>query len=144
MGGNAIEILCGGQIRQHDDLDFFVLKKDAEALVSALESMNFSWLSGSIEDGDVFYKRADLILDIVPILENPPQLTGKLTTIDLPVDFLDDYAVSYEGEAIRTMKPAMHCAMKSAVAAFYGAEFREKDKIDLAALERYYPSSVNL
>lgn len=132
IGGQAVELLCGGDIRPHDDLDFLVRQADAPAAVRWLEAQGFRQVHGSLETGDVFYRREDVLLDLVPIddAHDPPRTQGELAGLRWPPGFLTPHFV----QGVQTLTPAMHAEMKRVVADFYGAELREKDRLDLAAL----------
>lgn len=132
IGGQAVELLCGGDIRPHDDLDFLVRLADAPAAVQMLERLGFVHAHGSLEVGDVFYRRDDVLLDLVPIDDTgePPCTLGELTALRWPPGFLSPHFV----QGVRTLTPAMHIEMKRVVADFYGVALREKDRLDLSAL----------
>lgn len=131
IGGNAIELLCGGDVRPHDDIDFLILNSDVERATEILQARGFAHIHGSVESGNLFYKRGDLLIDLVPVLEHPPRTLGELASIGWPVNFLDEHFM----QGVRTHTPAMHRKMKRLVADYYGVELREKDRIDLAALD---------
>lgn len=135
IGGQAVELLCGGDVRPHDDIDFLVRRADAPAALGVLEKLGFAPVHGSLEQGDVFYKRGDLLIDLVPVEENPPLTLGELASIPWPADLLTPHWVG----AVRTLTPRMHAEMKRLVAAFYGVEPRDKDRTDLAALAPLLP-----
>lgn len=145
IGGQAVELLCGhlfgeGGVRPHDDIDFLVRQEDAEAAVKVMEGLGFAHVHGSLEAGDVFYRRGDLLVDLVPIddAQDPPRTTGELAALAWPAGFLTPYFV----DGVRTLTPEMHVEMKRVVAEFYGVELREKDRVDLAALSRFSTVSV--
>lgn len=133
IGGSAIELLCGGNVRPHDDIDFLVLSSDMDRATEVLRALGFGHVHGSVEGGNVFYRRGDLLMDLVPVLDNPPHTLGELASIRWPVNFLDEHFV----EAVRTLTPDMHREMKRLVSDYYGVELREKDRVDLAALARF-------
>lgn len=80
IGGQAVELLCGGDVRPHDDIDVLVRLADAPAAVETLERLGFVQAHGSLEAGDVFYRRDDVLLDLVPIDDTgePPCTLGNL------------------------------------------------------------------
>lgn len=132
-----MELVLGRDLRPHEDLDVFVVFDHAEAAVKLLEQNGFAWHPGSIEDGDVFYRRGTLLLDLVPLddSEDPPRAIGKLAALAFPQGLLAPCLVPHESGPISTLTPAMHLAMKSSVSAFYGISPREKDLLDMEHLE---------
>ena len=82
----------------------------------------------------MFYRRGDLLVDLVPVLADPPRMLGELSRMNWPRHFLDEWWVEVRGVQVRTLSPAMHRVMKDTVSAYYGVELREKDRLDLAAL----------
>ncbi|MFC3861673.1 hypothetical protein ACFOPQ_12970 [Deinococcus antarcticus] len=84
-------MLCGGAVRPHDDLDLLVLNGDMPETMQLLEGLGFAHVHGSLEGGNVFYRRGELLLDLVPVLENPPRTLGELASIRWPADFLTEY-----------------------------------------------------
>ena len=52
-----------------------------------------------------------------------------------PVGFLAPYRVLYEGASFVTLTPEMQERMKAVIADFYGVVLRDKDKVDVRALE---------
>lgn len=136
FGGNGVELAVGRSIRPHDDLDVFVALEHASRAATVLEACGFSWHHGSIADGDVFYRRGELLLDLVPIDdgEDPPRTIGKLCSIALPAGLLEPFEVAGAGGPVTTLRREMHLAMKKAVGAFYGGAEREKDLLDARAL----------
>lgn len=136
-----MELLCGGDVRPHDDIDFLVRKADGERAVAVLESSGFTHAHGSLASGDVFYRRGDLLVDLVPIQDDPdpPRTVGELAGIDWPVHFLSPHLLKRDGVPLCTLTPAMHRAMKAVVADFYGVELRDRDRVDLAALATLSP-----
>lgn len=136
IGGQAVELLCGGNVREHDDIDFLVRDADAVRATSVLSGLGFAQVHGSLEDGDVFFGRDGLLVDLVPIddASSPPRTLGKLTGLSWPADFLTPCHAEFDGLSIPTLTPAMHRAMKEIVAAFYGVKMRDKDRVDLSAL----------
>lgn len=141
IGGQAIELLAAAPVRDHDDIDFLVREADGERAVAVLEDLDFTHVYGALEAGDVFYRRGDLLVDLVPIQDdvNPPRTLGELARIAWRADLLTPHVVEREAVQVRTLTPAMHRAMKDVVAAFYGVELREKDRVDLAALATLPP-----
>lgn len=136
IGGQAVELLCGGAVRAHDDIDFLVRAGDAGRALQVLQDLGLTQVHGSLEAGNVFYRRADLLVDVVPVLEQPPRCVGDLAGLTLPTAFLTDTPVVRDGVSVNTLTPDMHAALKGVVSAFYGAPMREKDLVDLAALRR--------
>ncbi|MPY67425.1 nucleotidyltransferase family protein [Deinococcus sp. SDU3-2] len=136
IGGQAVEVLCGGNVRPHDDIDFLVREAHGARAVAVLEGLGFTHAHGSLATGDAFYRRDDLLVDLVPIRDDvdPPRTVGELAPIVWPTEFLAPHAVEWAGVRVLTLTPAGHRAMKGVVAAFYGVELREKDRADLAAL----------
>lgn len=134
IGGQAIEVLCGGNVREHDDIDFMIRAEHGLQAVSILSGLGFVHAHGSLDSGDVFYRRGELLIDLVPVLSDPPRTLGDLSHIIWPAHFLTPYVVAWEGTPVQTLTPAMHRAMKEIVAQFYRAQMREKDRQDLAAL----------
>ncbi len=132
IGGQAVELLYGGDVRLHDDIDFLVRSSDGPAATKILTGLGFAHAHGSLEEGDVFYRRGELLVDLVPIDDHgqPPRTLGELSNIQWPAEFLTPYLV---GE-VQTLTPPMHIEMKRVVADFYGVELREKDRVDLSAL----------
>lgn len=132
IGGQAVELLCGGDVRPHDDIDFLVRSSDGPATTQVLTGLGFAHAHGSLEDGDVFYQRGELLVDLVPIDDTckPPRTVGELSNIQWPTEFLTPYLV----DGVQTLTPPMHIEMKRVVADFYGVELREKDRVDLSAL----------
>jgi|GEM_PF-787417 len=137
IGGNAVELVTGRDIRPHDDIDFLVHRADAHDAVRVLASLGFTHLHGSVDDGDVFYRRDDLIVDLVPIDPDvtPPRTLGKLATVPWPEGLLTPLVVTVGGEEITTLTPDMHRRMKDIVAAFFGVQPREKDLLDIRHLD---------
>ncbi len=136
IGGFAVELVVGREVRPHDDVDFFISADHAERAVAVLVKEGFERVHGSLEDGDVFYKRGDVVVDLVPIyLADPPRTVGELGRIVWPVGFLAPYRVLYEGASFVTLTPEMQERMKAAIADFYGVVLRDKDKVDVRALE---------
>ncbi|MGI8748551.1 MAG: nucleotidyltransferase domain-containing protein [Deinococcus sp.] len=68
IGGHARELIVGRDLRPHDDLDLFVAHADAGAATAVLEGLGFRQVHGSLKDGDVFYRRNGLVIDLVPVL----------------------------------------------------------------------------
>lgn len=136
IGGQAIELLAAAPVRDHDDIDLLVREGDGARAVEVLAGLGFAHVHGSLEAGDVFYRRGDLLVDLVPIRDDlePPRTVGELERIEWPADLLNPYVVERDHVPVPTLTPAMHRAMKAAVSAFYGAEPRDKDRVDLAAL----------
>ena len=132
IGGQATELVCGHEqgLRPHDDLDFFLHADDAERAVKVLEAVGFTYAHGSLQGGDLFMKRGELLLDLVPILPGPPRTLGVLTDVKWPLDLLAPYIV----RGVPTLTPAMQLAMKRAVSQFYNLPLREKDLLDVSAL----------
>ena len=97
-----------------------------------MEELGFTHAHRSLERGDVFYRRGDLLVDLVPVddAQEPPRTLGELSAIGWPPGFLTPHFV----QDVRTLTPAMHREMKRVVADFYGVELHEKDRLDLAAL----------
>lgn len=142
IGGNAAELVTGLDLRPHDDIDFFVSLADARRAVQTVQSLGFAWAHGRLEAGDVFYRRHDLLLDLVPLDDrvDPPRAVGELAGLALPTGFLTPYTVRHGELSIPTLTPAMQIQMKRVVAGFYGVEPREKDLVDLQALRATPPS----
>ena len=138
IGGQAVELLCGGNVRDHDDIDFLVREADGVRASEMLRGLDFAQVHGSLEDGNIFFYRDGLLVDLVPVYGgfNPPRTVGQLAGISWPADFLAPFNAKLNGLSIPTLTPASHRAMKKVVAAFYGAEMRDKDRLDLAALNR--------
>ena len=134
IGGQAIELVCtfGHEqgLRLHDDIDFFLHADAAARAVNVLEAAGFTQEHGSLQEGDLFMKRAELLLDLVPILPAPLRTLGGLADIKWPLDLLAPYRV----RGVPTLTPAMHLAMKRTVSQFYGLPRREKDLLDVSAL----------
>ena len=136
VGGFAVELVVGYEVRPHDDVDFFVAADHAARAVSGLLKSGFEWLHGSLEDGDVFYKRTDVVVDLVPVHPtDPPRTVGTLGRIVWPAGLLTPYPAVYQGERFVTLTPEMQGRMKTVVADFYGVELRDKDRLDVRALE---------
>ena len=57
VGGNAVELVCGGNVREYDDIDFSVRVADAGAAMALLERLGFVYFSGSVGARNVFHKR---------------------------------------------------------------------------------------
>ena len=136
IGGFAVELVVGRELRPHDDVDFFVSADQAERAVDVLVKGGFERVHGSLEDGDVFYKRADVVADLVPVHPTDPLRTvGELGRIAWPVGFLTPYRARYKGESFVTLTPEMQGRMKRVVADFYGVGLRDKDELDVRELE---------
>jgi len=134
FGGNGVELCVGRSLRAHNDLNFFVSSTQASDAVNLLEGAGWVCSSGSLEQGDVFLERGDLILDLVPIndLRSPPHTQGELERIVWPGDFLIPYPTQ---AGIITLRPEMHLEMKTLIREFYGLEqVRAKDLLDQNAL----------
>ena len=58
----------------------------AARAVSVLEGAGFTQERGSLQEGDLFMKRAELLLDLVPILPAPPRTLDALADIKWPLD----------------------------------------------------------
>jgi hypothetical protein len=54
IGGNAVELVVGKHIRDHEDIDILVNQDHAQAACQILERWGFAVVHGSLEDGDVF------------------------------------------------------------------------------------------
>ncbi|WP_102126407.1 nucleotidyltransferase family protein [Deinococcus planocerae] len=136
IGGQEFDRLAAAPVRDHDDIDFLVREEDGKRAVTVLEGLGFTHAHGLLESGDVFYRRGDLLVDLVPIRGDvtPPRTLGELSRIAWPADLLAPHLVEREGVRVRTLTPAMHRAMKGVVSAFYGVNLRGKDRADLAAL----------
>lgn len=134
IGGNAVELLCGHHVRDHDDLDFLIPASQGVQARTALERDGFHHAHGSLEAGNVFFRRGDLLVDLVPVTPDPPRMLGELSRMVWPGHFLDEWWVELEGLRVLTLSPAMHRLMKDTVSAYYRVELREKDRLDLAAL----------
>ena len=132
IGGQATELVCGHEqgLRPHDDIDFFLHADDAARAVKVLEAAGFTYAHGSLREGDLFMKRGELLLDLVPILPAPPRTLGALADIRWPPDLLAPCMV----RGVPTLTPAIQLAMKRAVSQFYGLPLREKDLLDVSAL----------
>jgi Uncharacterised nucleotidyltransferase len=130
LGGWAAELVCGRELRPHDDLDFFVHVDDAQRAVQVLKEAGFVHAHGSLEDGDLFLRRGALLLDLVPIQPDPPHTLGTLAGIVWPARLLDPFETS----SVPTLTPAMQLNMKRVISEFYGLPLREKDLLDVAAL----------
>lgn len=141
IGGQAIELLCGTLLRDHDDLDLLVAEGDGPAALNRLAGLGFAPVHGSLAGGNVFVRRGEVLVDLVPIRPevNPPQTMGELAGLAWPADFLAPHEVRLGDQAVLTLTPAMHCAMKTIVAAHYGGDLRPKDRVDLAALATLAP-----
>lgn len=139
FGGHAVELLVQEDTRAHDDIDFFVAAEDAKGALSVLEGLGFSACHGSLEAGDVFYRRTHTVLDIVPIQDGTlPKTYGELADILWPEGFLTPYLLRHPKGTVRTLTAEMHLHMKTIIKDFYGfTEPREKDLIDLEHLHRF-------
>ena len=135
IGGQAIELVCtfGHEqgLRLHDDIDFFLHADDAARAVNVLEAAGFVHAHGSLRGGDLFLKRGELLLDLVPILPAPPRTLGGLEGIEWPPELLILNVV----RGVPTLTPAMQLAMKWAVSQFYGLPLRPRDLLDVLALK---------
>lgn len=136
IGGQAIELLCGGRVREHDDIDFMVRHADIDKASKVLIGLDFHHAHGSTESGNIFFRREELLVDLVPMLEEPPRSIGKFKEIKWPVYALKPFLLQFAGVEIQTLTPTMHREMKSLIAKFYGIPLRAKDLVDLEALER--------
>lgn len=136
IGGQAVEVLCGGNVRAHDDIDFLVREGDGARAATVLEGLGFTHAHGSLAAGDVFYRRGEVLVDLVPIRDDldPPRTVGELAPLVWPAGIFTTHVVEWEGVRVPTLTPAGHRAMKAVVAAFYGVELRDRDRADLAAL----------
>ena len=136
VGGFAVELVVGCEVRPHDDVDFFVAADHAARAVAVLLQRGFERIHGSLEDGDVFYEQADVVVDLVPIeTTDPPRTVGTLRHVVWPAGLLTPYHAVYQGESFVTLTPEMQGQMKTVVADFYGVELRDKDRLDVRALE---------
>lgn len=137
FGGNAVELLADADIRDHYDIDLFLARRDAERAIETLASIGFDYHKGSLDRGDIFYRRGDLLVDLVPIDDStdPPRGTGELSTVEFPAGFLTPVAVETSRGRVVTLRPEMHVLLKTLVRDFYGlTEMREKDLVDLEHL----------
>ncbi|MFC5597503.1 nucleotidyltransferase domain-containing protein [Deinococcus cellulosilyticus] len=136
IGGHGIELVVGHSYRAHEDLDFMVDAHDGPRMLRVLEDLGFSHLQGSLEEGDVFYRREHLIVDVVPIDSRacPPRTFGELAPIQWPEVFLETHVVQVQGMALPTLTAEMHLAMKILIADFYQIPMREKDLVDCEQL----------
>ena len=143
FGGNAIELVTGRDLRPHEDVDFLIAEPDAARAVAFLEAQEFVWFHGSLADGDVFYRRGSLVVDLVPmdVTTDPPRSVGKLAGIAWPAGLFDPHVVTGETGPVRTLSPTMHLRMKAVVGEFFGVTLREKDLVDIGALEGLLASS---
>ena len=136
IGGFAVELVVGHRVRPHDDVDFFISADHAERAVAVLVKEGFERVHGSLEGGDVFYKRDDVMVDLVPIHPtDPPRTVGELSRIAWSVGLLAPYHVLYEGISFVTLTPEMQGRIKGIIADFYGVALRDKDEVDVRALE---------
>jgi hypothetical protein len=115
--------------------------------VAVLEGLGFAHAHahGSLESGNVFSRRGDVLVDLVPIRDDvePPRTLGALEGIVWPTGFSKSLLVEKDGVSVQTLTPAMHGAMKEVVSAFYGSELRPKDRADLAALATLCPMTAS-
>ncbi|AFZ68370.1 nucleotidyltransferase domain-containing protein [Deinococcus peraridilitoris] len=139
IGGNAIELVVDHDVRDHDDIDFMVAHQDALRAVQILQALGFEHAHGSLDDGDVFYRRGALLVDLVPVCAetDPPRMLGALSGLCFPAGFLTPYLATHGGEQFPTLSPRMHLQMKTVVAEFYGVPPREKDVQDVRALQAH-------
>jgi hypothetical protein len=138
-GGVGVELAIGADIRPHKDIDLFVASLHCDGAGEALSRAGFVWHKGSVEDGNVFYRRGELIVDVVPIDDStdPPRTLGPLASCGWPAGFLETLTVDRPGGQVDTLRPQMHAAMKAIVRDYYGlAEMRPEDLIDLGYLRR--------
>ncbi|HWG84780.1 MAG TPA: hypothetical protein VNT60_04790 [Deinococcales bacterium] len=143
IGGNAIELVLNRDIRAHEDIDLLVALPDAPSAVATITSLGFEQFHGSLERGDVFFRREGLVIDLVPIDDStdPPRTVGALAGLAWPAGLLEPHALEHEGVEIITLTPAMHLAMKDVVAAFFAIEPRPKDLLDREHLESHLAES---
>ncbi len=134
IGGQATELVCGSShehgLRPHDDLDFFLHADDAARAVGVLEASGFEYAHGGLQEGDLFLRCGELLLDLIPILPAPPRTLGSLEGVEWPPDLLTVHIV----RGVPTLTPAMQLAMKRAVSQFYGLPLRPRDLLDEVAL----------
>ena len=134
IGGQATELVCGSSreqgLRLHDDIDFFLHADDAAWAVGVLEASGFVYAHGALEEGNLFLKRGELLLDLVPILPDPLRTLGALAGIKWPPELL----ISHVVRGVPTLTPAMQLAMKRAVSQFYSLPLRPRDLLDESAL----------
>lgn len=135
IGGNAVELVCDVDLRDHDDIDLFIRADDGPTAAALLENRGFVLAHGSFESGNVFFARDDLVIDLVPVHEHPPRTLGRLAGIEWPDDLLAEWFVGHDDARIRTLRPAMHRRMKTIVADFFDIAPRPKDRRDMAALD---------
>lgn len=135
IGGQAVELVCDLSheqgLRPHDDIDFFVHVDAAARAVCVLEGAGITQERGSLQEGDLFMKRAELLPDLFPILPSLPRTLGVLADIKWPLDLLVPYMV----RGVPTLTPAMHLAMKRTVSQFYGLPLRSRDLLDVSVLK---------
>ena len=100
--------------------------------------MGFSEHAGSVEEGDVFFRRDDVIVDLVPIDDpcSPPLTTGDLEMVAWHEKLFVPQEVPYKEVPCVTLTAEMHLEMKRTVAEFFGVTPREKDLLDIEVLER--------
>ncbi|MCL4300946.1 MAG: hypothetical protein KJ077_34755 [Anaerolineae bacterium] len=138
-GGVGVELAVGEAIRGHKDIDVFVASSQCGRAAGALRRAGFVWHKGSVEDGNVFFDRGQVVVDVVPIDDStdPPRTLGPLAACEWPAGFLDTLTVEGSNGRVDTLRPQMHAAMKGIVRAYYGlAEMRPEDLIDLEYLHK--------
>ena len=141
----GLKLVIDRSLRPHEDIDFFVSSAYTQRAIRVLESLNFTEYAGSVEQGDVFFQRDGIVVDLVPIVDSsdPPLTTGDLEGIAWSKGFLIPQEVVCSGKTFMTLTPEMHLEMKRTVAEFFRDELREKDRFDSEALRSYLKSVKN-
>ena len=98
--------------------------------MNLLEAAGFVQVHGSLQEGNLFLQRGELLLDLVPISPGPPHTLGALAGIKWPPELL----ISHVVRGVPTLTPAMQLAMKRAASQFYSLPLRPRDLLDESAL----------
>ena len=138
IGGWAVDFFLEVE-SDHKDMDFFVAEHQKTETLSALESIGFHKLEDSWdwEDGNTFYEKGDLLIDLAPITNsNPPRLIGEYAALEFPKDLLEPSFIDVEGTRVKTISLEMHIAIKHSIGAVFGG-LREKDLTEIQRLEHH-------
>lgn len=142
-GGWAADFQLGRLLRDHDDVDLFVLDIDEERVLTQLGNLD-SFLIAPVSDGqraewryEITF-RSDLPIDLAIIATNGA--TGSVWNEALAfglegiVDHRRQLAFGNRLVSARTLSPELHYLFKLAGLKHFEGEMREKDLADIRAM----------
>ena len=136
IGGWAVDFLLKLE-SSHKDVDFFVMENQKAKTSSALESIGFHQNEDGWENGNTFYERDNLLIDLAPITNtSAPKLIGDYAGLEFPKELLEPRFLDVEGVLVRTISPHMHIAIKHSIGAAFDG-LREKDFAEIQLLEHH-------